>query len=223
MYQVPTPEGVDLQAHLAGPMVRILAYLIDFSIRAGVYLLALIVLAILGDAGSGLLLVVAFLLEWFYPVFFEVRSRGQTPGKKMMNIAVVNDELGAVDWNASLTRNLLRTADFLPFGFLTGLVFMTTSQGFKRLGDMAAGTLVIYQYSRPASNDLPDVPVQVPGFLPDLTEQEAITNFALRQQNYSDERKAELADILQAQTGLSGKAAVDYLLGIGRWLMGDRR
>jgi len=88
---------------------------------------------------------------------------------------------------------------------------------------MAAGTLVIYQDPRPPSNALPEVPVQVPGFLPDLTEQEAITNFALRRQRYSDERKVELAEILHAQTGLSGKAAVDYLLGIGRWLMGDRR
>ena len=70
LHLVEVPEGIDLQADLAGPVARILAYSIDLSIRAGVLLVISLLLTIFGDAGLGILLVLWFLAEWFYPVFF---------------------------------------------------------------------------------------------------------------------------------------------------------
>lgn len=68
-YRVETPEGIDFSAAIAGPVPRLLAYCIDFGWRCLVYLLIGLASAFSGDVGTGLFLISAFLLEWFYPVF----------------------------------------------------------------------------------------------------------------------------------------------------------
>lgn len=80
---VETPEGIEFTSSVAGPLPRTLAYCIDFSWRLLVYLALGIFMIFAGDVGMGFFLVIAFLLEWFYPVFFEVFKNGQTPGKKI--------------------------------------------------------------------------------------------------------------------------------------------
>ncbi len=127
LYQVETPEGIDLHAQLAGPVPRIVAYAIDITIRMIVILVVSIVLAFTGNTGIGLILLISFLLEWFYPVFFEVYRQGQTPGKKQMKLIVVNDDLTPVNFGTSLIRNLLRFTDFFPVFYLGGLLCMVVS------------------------------------------------------------------------------------------------
>lgn len=85
-----------------------------------------------------------FLLEWFYPIIFEVYRQGQTPGKKVMAIKVLQDNGIPVGWPTSLIRNLLRAVDFLPMMYGFGVVSMLIARNFRRLGDLAAGTLVVY-------------------------------------------------------------------------------
>ena len=80
---VETPEGIDLNAVLAGPVSRILAYLTDISIRSMVLMVLFPLSLLIGKAGMGIFLLITFLLEWFYPVIFEVYFKGQTPGKKI--------------------------------------------------------------------------------------------------------------------------------------------
>ena len=145
IYLVETPEGIDLQAELAGPIVRSLAYAIDLTIRAFALGIISIVLAFAGNIGIGIILLISFILEWFYPVFFEIYNNGQTIGKKMMGLTVVNDDLTAINWGSSLIRNLLRFADFFPFAYLCGFISMILTNKFQRLGDLAAGSLVIYK------------------------------------------------------------------------------
>src|SRR5690606_22433001 len=103
-----TPEGATLSLIPAGPGVRVVAFCIDFIIKSGVSLLAFIVFALLGHMGLGLALIIAFLLEWFYPVYFEVWQQGVTPGKKSLGLRVVNDDGTPITFGASLLRNLLR-------------------------------------------------------------------------------------------------------------------
>ena len=79
---VETPEGVHLRLRPAGPVPRAYAWVLDFLIRAAAYIFLAIFLPGLGDFGGGLLLIAIFLLEWFYPVLFEVYRDGQTPGKR---------------------------------------------------------------------------------------------------------------------------------------------
>ena len=113
-HQVEVPEGLEINLPVAGPVPRALAFMLDMLIRIGIYMLLSFVLGIMGHFGRGILYVFVFLLEWFYPVLFEVLMQGATPGKKMMGLAVVHDDGTPVSWSASLVRNLLRTADMFP-------------------------------------------------------------------------------------------------------------
>ena len=194
LHRVETPENIDIQAECAGPVSRCLAYSIDLSLRG--LLMALLGLAsvLLDKAGTGLLLLGWFALNWFYPVLFEVLRQGQTPGKRVLGLYVVHRDLSPIGWNASLIRNLLRTVDFLPAGYLLGLFSMCMTPQFQRLGDLAAGTLVIYRNQLPTASALPGVPSAISPIPLDLDEQVELVNFARRSEQLSDGRKNELVD-----------------------------
>ena len=70
--RVATPEGVEITLRVAGPVPRALAYTLDLLIRGAVMFALMIALSTLGNFGSAIMLLAAFLLEWLYPVFFEV-------------------------------------------------------------------------------------------------------------------------------------------------------
>lgn len=222
-YQVETPEGIDLHAQVAGPIPRILAYLMDVVLR-GVVLFALsIVLYAAGNAGVGLLLLLAFLLEWFYPVLFEVYAKGQTPGKKAMQLTVVNDDLTPINWSPSIVRNLLRAADFCPFAYFLGLICMTLGRHFQRLGDLAAGTLVIHHEQNMERLSLPDVPPRTPPVALSLEDQVAVISFTQRHQHLTRSRQQELAAIVQDLMQSDSEHAVAHLQGMGCWLLRGQR
>jgi len=221
-YPVETPEGIDLHAALAGPVVRILAYLMDLMLRGVLLTVFMMVFFFAGKTGTGLFLVLSFLLEWFYPVLFEVYAKGQTPGKKAMQIAVVNDDLTPIRWSPSLVRNLLRAADFFPFFYLGGLICMILGKQFQRLGDLAAGSVVIYQEQPKTALSLPDCRPRCPQLVLSLQDQVAVIAFAQRHAALSGARQQELADILSGQLPCGSDQAVAYLQGMGCWLLGDR-
>lgn len=214
---IETPEGVELQLHVAGPVVRACAWTVDVLIRTLIYASVSIALGIFGKLGLAVVLIMVFLLEWFYPVYFEVRT-GYTPGKKIFNLLVCQDNGTPVSWQASVIRNLLRIADFLPFCYGFGLTSMLFSRDFKRLGDRAAGTLVVYQHDEARDYSIPDRrALALPQPL-QLTEQRAILDFAERSSQLSGDRVKELAEILAEYTGKRGKRAVDTLFGYANWL-----
>ena len=84
-----TPEGVRLSLHLAGIVPRSLAFGVDMLIRGGILFALAVGLSELGNIGTGLMLIALFLMEWLYPVIFEVYFRGATPGKKMLGLTVM--------------------------------------------------------------------------------------------------------------------------------------
>ncbi|WP_039914921.1 RDD family protein [Cellvibrio mixtus] len=192
-----TPEGALLPLTPAGFGVRALAQILDILIRFGITTVIFIVLSLLGRMGIGLALILTFLLEWFYPVFFEIARNGRTPGKKWMGIRVVNDDGTPITFGPSLLRNLLRVVDFLPMAYLTGIVASLCNRQFKRLGDLAAGSMVIYDappLAEPSFAVRGQLPVPA-GFSTD--EQRALLAFAERSNYLSAERQSELATILQ--------------------------
>jgi uncharacterized RDD family membrane protein YckC len=194
---VETPEGVDLPLYPASILPRILAFLTDFLIRSVVMIVLSIALGVAGRTGAGILLIVYFLLEWFYPVFFEVWRNGQTPGKKRMGLRVVYDDGTPITFAGSLLRNLLRFVDFLPMFYATGIITSFTNRSFKRVGDLAAGTLVVYN---PEAYKQPELDVEGQQALTtnlSTEEQKAIIAFAERSNTLSQERQAELADLLK--------------------------
>ncbi|MFT5584406.1 MAG: putative RDD family membrane protein YckC [Cognaticolwellia sp.] len=217
---VETPEGVQLELRIAGPIARGLALGIDVMARGMLMTVLAIPLSFLGDSGMGLLMICFFALEWFYPVFFEMYFEGATPGKKALGLRVVRDDGTPVDWTASVLRNLLRFADGLPFGYQVGLASIMMSKDFKRLGDIAAGTVVIYSDRVLPPAKLPQVkPRQVTvGLKP--REQRAILDFAERTESWGEERSVELAGLLGPMVGSNRQ--VERLLGMARYLMGER-
>lgn len=224
VYALETPEGADLRVSLAGPLTRALAFVIDLLVRLLLLILIIPLTLLLGAKLSGAVwLLVLFLLEWWYPVLFEVFREGQTPGKKAMGIRVVQDDLTPVSFSASLTRNLLRAADFLPFGYLIGLASMTIHREFRRVGDMTAGTLVVYD--RPAESEARSVAEAVPAAPPfalSEAEQRAFVEFNLRHMQLSAARQQELADILADSLPVEPARRIETIRGIGAWLLGAR-
>ena len=220
--EVETPESIDLQATPAGVGPRALAYLLDFIIRLFVGIVLFIVLAFGGIAGLGVFAVCAFLLEWFYPVVFEVLWHGQTPGKKQMGIAVVHDDLTPISWGTSIVRNLLRFADLLPAFFFFGLVSMLLTKSYQRLGDLVAGTLVVYRRKEKPQRALPQYQPHPPPMALDRDDQIAIIGFTQRHDQISEDRQQELADILAPMLPVDRQHRVNYLRGIGGWLLGGR-
>lgn len=219
---IETPEGVHLELRVAGPVVRGLAWGLDLFIRSIVYLALVSLLADFGRFGMGLFLLLLFLLEWFYPVAFEVRSDGATPGKRALGIKVVHDNGLPVGWSSSIVRNLLRMVDFLPVAYGLGLGTMLFSRDFKRLGDLAAGTVVVYREGRAKAAALPQAEPVPPPFRLTLTEQRAVLAFAERAPALTPERAEELAEILRPLTGLAGNAGMRRLYQIAAWLEGRR-
>lgn len=220
-YTVNTPEGVALQLSPAGPIPRLLAWLLDLLLRSGISVLLLVILATLGKLGLGIAMVLIFLLEWFYPVYFELYHQGQTPGKKVLGLYVAQSDASPVTPAASLVRNLLRMVDFLPFLYGLGLASMMLNRRFQRLGDLAADTVVLHRHT--PSN--PVIPSEVPPILPDVTltlpEQQAILWFAQRSPNLAPARLEELAH-LTAPLVTQQENATAKLQGIAQWLSGVR-
>src|SRR4051812_32435852 len=105
----------------------------------------LMVSAFLGGIGVAFLLILFFALEWCYPIAFELTSSGATPGKRVFGLKVVMDNGLPITPAASVTRNLLRAADFLPFGYGFAITSMLLRGDCKRLGDIAAATLVVHE------------------------------------------------------------------------------
>jgi len=221
--RVATPEGIELTLHLAGPVPRALAWAIDFAIRAAVVLVVATLALRLGRAGLGVILLTAFFVEWMLPAWFEARWNGQTPGKRALSLVVLNDDGSPVRWPAALTRNLLRAVDFLPFLYAFGLLAMFASSDFKRLGDLAAGTVVVHE---PEKFRVPEIPAARPVPLPfalSLPEQRAVLDLAERSASLTHERLEELAELPTPLTGgIKGERAAELLLGMAHTIVGRR-
>ncbi|MFM2319541.1 MAG: hypothetical protein RLZZ215_2162 [Pseudomonadota bacterium] len=218
-YTVNTPEGIALELSPAGPIVRTLAWLVDVSIRAGVSLLIIILLAFMGSLGIGLAMILIFLLEWFYPVWFELRSQGQTPGKRLLNIYVAQLDASPISPAASVVRNLLRVVDFLPFFYGFGLASCLLTKRFQRLGDLAANTVVLHKSLVTLNQQEFSANPEPANVSLSLTEQQALILFAQRQNTLTTERQQELA-VLTTELVSNKPDPAAHLRSIASWLIG---
>jgi uncharacterized RDD family membrane protein YckC len=220
--RVATPEGIELTLRLAGPVPRALAWSVDFLLRAAVVLVVMMIASRFGRAGMGVVLIAAFFVEWLLPAWFEAMWGGQTPGKRLFRLAVLNDDGTPVRWPGALTRNLLRAADFLPFLYGVGLITMLVNRDFKRLGDLAAGTVVVYQAEKvAAARAIPQAPPQPPPLSLSPEEQRAVLDLAERSSTFTRERFEELAELPTPLVGRAVRdAAATRMLGIANYLAG---
>jgi uncharacterized RDD family membrane protein YckC len=220
-----TPEGILLELRPAGISARFCAFLIDWLIRGAVLYVALVVAAVLGDAGVGFWLILLFLLEWFYPVAFELSRSGATPGKRAMGLKVVMDNGLPVTPAAAVARNLLRVADFFPFFYGAAVISMLTRADGKRLGDIAAATLVVHLPRVAPKATLETVAPVVPSRQLSARDQNAVIALAARAPSLTLERLNELAALaapVQGNEPRSDDEVTRRVLGVGQYLLGRR-
>ena len=174
---IATPEGVDVDLTLAGIGSRFIASLIDTLIKLAAWFGFAFLLfggsTLLGggDAGAvgaAVFSVVAFLIWFGYDVLFEVLAAGRTPGKRWTGLRVVRMGGRPVGFVASAIRNIVRLADFLPSFYLVGSVTIIATRMNQRLGDLAAGTVVVRE--RPVSMTASAHPNQPPPLVPPTLE-----------------------------------------------------
>jgi uncharacterized RDD family membrane protein YckC len=204
-----------------------MAFLLDLLIRVGVDIALVMIMGAWGGLGGGLILIGLFSVEWLYPIVFELSRWGATPGKRALGLRVVMDTGLPVTPAASFTRNMLRVADFLPLAYGIGIVSMLLNRECKRLGDMAAGTLVVHAETVVLHDAPPPAASLAPARALSPREQAAILSWAGRAKRLTPARFEELALLATpalppAQTGESRRDPVERLLGVAQWLMGRR-
>jgi uncharacterized RDD family membrane protein YckC len=144
---IATPEGVEVELVLAGLGSRFLARLLDTLIQAGCIIAlgivgGLVSQANLGGFGLAFFAVGAFCVFWVYDVAFETLAAGRTPGKRAAGIRVVGMRGEAIGFISSAVRNVVRIAD-LSVLYLPGVFSILLTTRNQRLGDLAAGTVVV--------------------------------------------------------------------------------
>lgn len=207
-----TPEGVRILMTPAGPSARAWAWAIDFMICVGIFILYAIAVGAM-QLGSGSLLIGLFILYWGYPIICEVYFNGRSIGKRALRLKVVRADGLPVGWRESTLRNLLLVADFLPAMYMSGLLCMLFDLQFRRLGDIVAGTQVIYLDVVSKRVAPPDVePIALPYPLTP-EQQRVLIGLFEREMNIPIERLYELASFAEPLTGERGEASLARLRG----------
>jgi uncharacterized RDD family membrane protein YckC len=223
---VELAEGVAIRLRVAGPLLRAGAYCIDVIIRGvALSVISAVVMGsgmVVGDrVGFGVLALIGFVMEWFYPMVFEAGRRGATPGKRLVGLRVVQVNGSPIGWGQSFVRNILRWVDAMPlvtYGF--GLASCLATRRFQRLGDLAAGTVVIYDRESVRAvlaAPPPIAPVPLPvGLTPDETR--ALVSFRERAGLWSGGRREEIAAQAVALSGADGAEGVSRLMAMAQWV-----
>lgn len=145
--QIRTPEGIRFSLLLAGPTSRLLALLIDLACISAATSSISVVLRLAAiisqDIFTALTILASFVISIGYGIGCEWFWRGQTVGKRLLRLRVVDEQGLRLQFNQVLIRNLLRTVDSLPLLYLVGGIASLATSKCQRLGDLAAGTIVV--------------------------------------------------------------------------------
>jgi uncharacterized RDD family membrane protein YckC len=247
---IVTPENIAVTYQVAGFASRFLAFMIDLLIQILLWLATSWLFRMaatgfqlvglnLGDFISGAGIVVGFLIMFAYASIFEMLWGGRTPGKRLLGLRVIRDGGYPINLTSSAIRNILRFLDFgiLPLGLplilfgLPGLICIFLSPQYKRLGDWAAGTLVIveagvspFAASRPA-RDIAPLAQEFIGQIRNLeritpAEYRAVRRYTERRATWEYRVQASLAERLArpllAKLDLNPEVA--YQLQYAAWL-----
>jgi uncharacterized RDD family membrane protein YckC len=228
--EAQTPEGIAFVLYPAGVPARACAYGIDLFVQWAIMFGILLASGIVQKGmGQWLILLLMFAVDWFYHIASEVLFRGQSLGKRVLGLRVVQRDGSPVNAGASFLRNLLRFADVFMYWYLFVLLCMSFSRGFRRLGDWAADTLVVYTvHSRNQSLRIKQSwlekikPMSAPRSL-SYDEKQAIVLFAKRYPllggSLADEIAQEYVHSLTGGALPEGVSGGTYLLGIAKTYM----
>jgi uncharacterized RDD family membrane protein YckC len=158
LHTIVTPENVSFEFELAGVASRAAAWAIDALVMGALITTALLFASalgvLLGGTAFALYFVLAFLIQWGYGALSEWRFAGQTVGKRVLGISVLQANGTRMTLMQAVLRNLVRTADILPALYLTGGLCALLDRDGRRLGDLAAGTVVVRRRRSPRPSAL---------------------------------------------------------------------
>jgi uncharacterized RDD family membrane protein YckC len=227
-----TPERIIVVHPLAGPFRRFAAYLIDLGLLIGLALALLFAFIFLSaisagsSAAAGPMLVAFFVLSWGYGAFCEGVFNGRTLGKLCLGIRVVSDRGVPISGTQAVLRNLVGAVDgpMPPFFFQVGLASMTLTRRFQRLGDLAAGTMVVREERRFQRGFVRIKEPEVDAILPWLPSRiaarsdlaRALSDYVVVRGRFGPANRAELAEplarTLRKRFSLSPQAPGDAVL-----------
>jgi uncharacterized RDD family membrane protein YckC len=236
---IETPEQTTLEFPLAGIGSRFLALALDTLVElaaigaVGIVLIALAIPASFFFSSSGLWAVAIaiffiFALNFSYFALFEALWNGQTPGKRWTHLRVIKDTGRPISAYDAVLRNLMRIVDLLPTLYAAGIITMIVSPENKRIGDYAAGTVVVHEKPLEAVASIWNAPAQAARTVPlgpsvqvTLEELQLIETFVERRDSLdSDVRRAmahQIADRIGERIGVSSTLRPDsekFLEGI---------
>jgi len=207
-----TPEGVRLLLTPAGPAPRAWAWAIDFLIWL-VFIVCCGFLLLRNESklGQAIYAVVLFISYWGYPIICEVYFGGRTLGKRALGLEVLRADGLPVGWRESMLRNLMLVADFLPALYLAGLLSMLYDSQFRRLGDIVAGTQVVYREKpKPRIDMAKTEPMPLP-FALTPEQQRVLIDLFERESQLPPGRLIELGALATNLTGLTDEASLERL------------
>jgi uncharacterized RDD family membrane protein YckC len=220
-----TPEGIAIVIRPAGFAIRCTAFLIDVFIRFCVLSGLLTALSAAGRFANGAIFIALFVVNWLYPVIFELTPIAATPGKHIMGLQVMMANGLPITPAGCLTRNLMRAVDLLPLMYAFAIVTMLLRRDARRLGDLAGGTVVAYRHEVAVPGAFGKGDPMPPPVTLSTRQQAAIAAFAWRVDRLTAERAEEIANLASSAAPLhsSNLPMAARLIGIARWLHGQRR
>ena len=148
-FRVRTPEGVVFSHRLASPASRMLALLVDWLVVSAAWSVASVLFVLLAIASADVARAVSvvgyFVVSLGYWIWFEWGRGGQTPGKRMLRLRVIDARGLRLTFAQVVLRNVMRCLDLLPVAYMAGGITALLNRLGQRLGDLAAGTLVIWE------------------------------------------------------------------------------
>ena len=220
-----TPEGIAIVIRPAGFTVRCTAFLIDVFIRFFMLSSLGTALGVAGHFGRGAMFIILFVVNWLYPVIFELMPIAATPGKYMLGVQVMMANGLPITPAGCLTRNLMRAVDMLPLMYAFAIVTMLLRRDARRLGDLAGGTVVAYRHEAAVAGAFGKGDPMPPPVALNPRQQAAISAFAWRVDRLTGERAEEIAALAGSAAPLRppNSSLTPPLVGIARWLHGQRR
>lgn len=231
---ITTPENIAIEYELAGLGTRFLAAVLDIFVQIGFAFVLVVVWGIvfwilslvslsgatgvmteIGGFLEGIWFILIFLLIWGYMIFFEIKWNGQTIGKRQLGLRVIREGGYPVQPYNIVVRNLLRVVDFLPLGYLLGVISILASKNYQRLGDFVAGTIVVKQRAPQTLDGLLRIAHITPEHLDPAALALVVTNaYGLTPDEYRavrhfTERRRQLS--LQSQQTAAVKVAVPLM------------
>jgi uncharacterized RDD family membrane protein YckC len=172
---ITTPEQVSFRYDVAGLLSRALAWFTDYLLIFAGYAVIVLLFAALGTVWAVMLIILGiFVLDMSYFAFFEIYYAGQTPGKRLFNLRVISLTGTRIRFADAMIRNLLRPVDMLPWGMVLGGMVAFLDGKHRRLGDMAAETVVIREVRRTLPQTLATQKARVNSFQSNRAVQQRI-------------------------------------------------